>query len=143
MGANSEHVSNVMRANKGVNTSTELFLRSEIHKLGVRYSIDKRPEVDFNRRADLLFRSAKLAVFVNGCFWHGCSIHGRMPKTNKRYWKKKINDNKSRDLETYKVLRARGWKVVVFWEHQNPEIHAKSIVKEVKQRRKTQNFRKN
>lgn len=124
-----------MRANKGVDTGPELKLRSLVHKAGLRYAIDIRPEHEINRRADMVFRSAKVAVFVNGCFWHGCPKHYVLPRTNRRFWSEKVNRNRQRDKETKRLLRRRGWKVLTFWEHQDFSLPAARIVREVRFRR--------
>ena len=129
-------VRNVMKANRGVDTKPELKLRSQIHKSGLRYAIDVRPESDINRRADLVFRSAKVAVFVHGCFWHGCPKHYTSPKSNKEYWAQKVRKNRERDQETQRLLRKRGWKVLVFWEHQNSEACSQVVVDSVQLRRR-------
>jgi DNA mismatch endonuclease (patch repair protein) len=129
-------VRNVMRANKGVDTGPEIRLRSLVHKAGLRYAIDVRPELDLNRRADLVFRSAKVAVFVNGCFWHGCPKHYSPPKSNKRYWSEKVRRNRERDVETRSLLRRRGWRVLVFWEHQSAQSCSEKVVSVVSERRK-------
>ena len=129
-------VRNVMKANRGVDTKPELRLRSQIHKSGLRYAIDVRPESDINRRADLVFRSAKVAVFVHGCFWHGCPKHHKLPKSNKKYWAQKVRRNRERDQETQRLLRKRGWKVLAFWEHQNSEACFQVVVDSVLLRRK-------
>lgn len=126
---------NVMVANRGRDTKPELQLRRSIHRRGLRYSIDSRPEPDLNRRADLIFRSARLAVFVNGCFWHGCPIHFATPKANRNFWSKKIARNRQRDEETIRLLKRRGWRVIVVWEHQDLEVSAKRISLIVKRRR--------
>jgi DNA mismatch endonuclease (patch repair protein) len=131
----SSAVRNVMLANRGVDTGPEKRLRSIVHKAGLRYAIDVRPEADINRRADLVFRSAKVAVFVHGCFWHGCPLHYKTPKSNKPYWSDKVSRNRERDEETKRLLRRRGWKVIVFWEHQSPQSSARTTVREVKKRR--------
>ena len=128
-------VRNVMKANRGVDTKPELRLRSQIHKSGLRYAIDVRPESDINRRADLVFRSAKVAVFVHGCFWHGCPKHHKLPKSNKKYWAQKVRRNRERDQETQRLLRKRGWKVLVFWEHESVDSCAVKTFQTVKQRR--------
>lgn len=132
----SKAVRNVMRANKGVDTGPELKLRSLVHKAGLRYAIDVRPEHEINRRADMVFRSAKVAVFVNGCFWHGCPKHYVLPKTNRRFWSEKVNRNRQRDRETKRLLRQRGWKVLTLWEHQDFSLPAAKIAREVRFRRK-------
>jgi len=129
-------VRNVMRANRGVDTGPETRLRSLIHRAGLRYAIDVRPELDINRRADLVFRSAKVAIFVNGCFWHGCPKHYVLPKTNKQSWSEKVKRNRQRDEETKKLLRQRGWKVLNLWEHEDFDRPAARIVQEVRLRRR-------
>jgi DNA mismatch endonuclease (patch repair protein) len=124
-----------MRANKGVDTGPELKLRSLVHKAGLRYAIDVRPEHEINRRADIVFRSAKVAVFVNGCFWHGCPEHYVIPKTNEQFWSDKVKRNKERDEETKRLLRRRGWRVMILWEHEDFTKYAARIVREVHSRR--------
>jgi DNA mismatch endonuclease (patch repair protein) len=128
-------VRNVMKANRGVDTKPELRLRSQIHKSGLRYAIDVRPESDINRRADLVFRSAKVAVFVHGCFWHGCRKHYTLPKSNKKFWAQKVRRNRERDQETQRLLRKRGWKVLVFWEHQAVDSCGIKTIQTVEKRR--------
>ena len=128
-------VRNVMKANRGVDTKPELRLRSQVHKAGLRYAIDVRPESDINRRADLVFRSAKVAVFVHGCFWHGCPKHYTLPKSNKKYWAQKVRRNRERDQETQRLLRKRDWKVLVFWEHQSVDSCAIKTIETVEKRR--------
>ena len=129
-------VRNVMRANRGVDTGPEIRLRSLVHKAGLRYAIDVRPEQDINRRADLVFRGAKVAVFVNGCFWHGCPKHYSAPKSNKRYWSEKVRRNRERDVETMVLLKRRGWRVLVFWEHQPTRLCSERVVSIVSERKK-------
>lgn len=128
-------VRNVMKANRGVDTKPELRLRSQVHKSGLRYAIDVRPETDINRRADLVFRSARVAVFVHGCFWHGCAKHYVLPKSNRKYWAQKVRRNRERDHETQQLLRKRGWKVLVFWEHQSVDSCAIKTIETVEKRR--------
>ena len=129
-------VRNVMRANRGADTGPEMRLRSLVHKAGLRYAIDVRPEPDINRRADLVFRGAKVAVFVNGCFWHGCPKHYSAPKSNKRYWSEKVRRNRERDVETMVLLKRRGWRVLVFWEHQPARLCSERVVSIVSERKK-------
>jgi DNA mismatch endonuclease Vsr len=135
--ASSKAVAAVMQANRGRDTSIELRPRSLLHKEGIRYAIDKRPIQGVNRRADVVFASAKVAVYVHGCFWHGCRWHGSQPKTNFDFWAKKIERNRERDRETRRLLRKEGWLVITFWEHQDLEAKAPALVKLVKKRRKT------
>lgn len=125
---------NVMRANKRSGTQPELRIRKLVHASGLRYRIDTKPEKDLNRRADIVFRQAKVAVFIHGCFWHGCPRHFKSPKTNKRFWETKIERNIQRDKETRNILRKRGWRVIEIWEHQSSESGARSIVRVVDER---------
>ena len=131
----SDSVQRVMKGNRGKNTQPELHFRTLVHRAGLRYAIDSRPEADLNRRADLVFRSAKVAVFIHGCFWHGCFRHYVPPKSNKKFWSAKVERNKARDKETVKILRNRGWKVIVYWEHTDPATCYESLVKLVQARR--------
>ena len=110
-----------MKAAKPRDTAPEKALRSALHRRGLRFRIDERPVKDLNRRADIVFRSAKVAVFVDGCFWHGCPIHGTQAKANAEFWKNKFEQNKARDLDTNEQLEKAGWRVVRVWEHEDPE----------------------
>lgn len=94
-----------MKAAKPKDTAPEKALRSELHRRGLRYQIDFRPVENLNRRADIVFRTAKVAVFVDGCFWHGCPIHGTQAKANAEFWENKIKRNQERDAETNQLLK--------------------------------------
>jgi DNA mismatch endonuclease, patch repair protein len=89
--------------------------------MGLRYRVDHPLPFDKRRRADLLFTRAKVAVFVDGCFWHGCPEHGTLPKANRSWWREKIDANKRRDADTTTKMREQQWEVVRVWEHENPE----------------------
>lgn len=97
-----------MQANSRRDTVPEIRLRSALHRLGLRFRIDARPLPHVNRRADIVLRPAKVAVYVHGCFWHGCPEHGTQPKRNSQYWTEKIERNRDRDLETENKLRESG-----------------------------------
>ena len=112
-----------MQANKSRDTSAELKVRTLLHKHGLRYRVDIRPEPELRRRADIVFTKARIAIFIDGCFWHGCPDHYVEPKTNASYWKQKISGNVTRDLETTAQLERRGWTVLRFWSH-TPSIDA-------------------
>lgn len=116
-------------------TLPEVALRSEIHRLGLRYAIDRRPISSVRRRADLVFRSAKVAVFVNGCYWHACPIHGSWPRNNARWWRAKLLRNRERDQETDEILGQQGWISVRVWEHDDPKAIACSVARVVRRRR--------
>src|SRR5690349_5229967 len=127
----SEAALNRMKAARQRDTTPEKALRSELHKRGLRYRVDARPIKELNRRADLVFRAAKVAIFVDGCFWHGCPKHGTQAKANAQFWKNKIQRNQERDAETNKLLRKAGWKVLRVWEHElrEPAKVAKKLLK--------------
>lgn len=124
-----------MQGNRRRDTLPELQLRSALHRLGLRFRVDVRPLIDFNRRADIVFRPSKVAVFVNGCFWHGCPEHVSQPKRNAEFWRTKIERNRRRDRETLGRLHDAGWLAVVVWEHESPQLAARRIGKVVKARR--------
>ena len=87
------------------------------------------------RRADIAFVGPRVAVFIDGCFWHGCPEHGTWPKANKEFWSAKIKRNKERDADTNKRLEEAGWIVIRVWEHENTEEAADKINKIVKERK--------
>lgn len=116
-----------MQATKPRDTAPEIALRSALYRSNLRYRIDVRPLREFNRRADIVFRSTKVAVFVDGCFWHGCPIHGTQAKANAKFWKNKIRQNQIRDKDTNKQLRKAGWRVIRVWEHENSEKASQKI----------------
>lgn len=116
-----------MRAAKPRDTAPEKALRSVLHSKGLRFRIDQKPNKKLNRKADIVFRSVKVAVFVDGCFWHGCPIHGTQAKANAEFWKNKIEQNQARDLDTNKQLKKAGWRVVRVWEHEDSEKASQKI----------------
>lgn len=101
-------------------TAPELALRSELHQRGLRFRVDRRPVSGIRTRADVVFPRAKVAVYVDGCFWHGCPDHGTMPKANAEFWGPKLARNQERDREIDEMLAAAGWTVVRIWEHEDP-----------------------
>lgn len=125
-----------MRGNRSRDTKPELALRRLVHAQGLRYRVAAKPLPKMRRTADLLFRPAKVAVFVDGCFWHGCPEHFVPPKTNLGYWEKKIGGNVQRDHDTDSRLSEEGWLVLRFWAHQDPEECAETVVQTVSARRK-------
>jgi DNA mismatch endonuclease, patch repair protein len=116
-------------------TPCELAIRAELHKRGVRFRVNAKP-LSFSRRtADILFIGKRVAVFVDGCFWHQCPRHGTVPKANKAWWKSKFDANRRRDRDTNKALKSSGWQVVRVWEHQNPVRAANRIIKTLNARK--------
>jgi len=115
-------------------TAPEMALRSALHRLGLRFRVDRAPLSGVRRRADIVFTRAKVAVFVDGCFWHGCPIHGTRPKNNAEWWREKIEANRRRDRETDALLRQAGWQVYRAWEHEGVGPIAHQIASAVKAR---------
>jgi DNA mismatch endonuclease (patch repair protein) len=109
-----------MLGNKARDTKPELAVRRLLHADGFRYRVNFRPSRELRRTADIVFTRRRVAVFIDGCFWHGCPLHGTSPKANSDYWGPKLARNVERDLETTAVLTASGWTVLRFWEHENP-----------------------
>jgi DNA mismatch endonuclease (patch repair protein) len=101
-------------------TAIEFALRRELHRRGLRYRLHRRPIVGLRREADIVFPRARVAIFVDGCFWHACPTHATWPKANAEFWKTKIERNRERDRETDERLREAGWEVVRVWEHDDP-----------------------
>jgi DNA mismatch endonuclease (patch repair protein) len=128
-----------MRGNPGRNTGPERALRSAVHALGLRYRVGIRPEPDIRRTADLVFTRPKVAVFLDGCYWHACPQHHR-PATGRtaNFWADKIAGNQRRDEDTNRRLRAAGWEVVRVWEHEDPHEAAKTVANRVAERRSMQ-----
>jgi DNA mismatch endonuclease (patch repair protein) len=112
-----------MRGNRGRDTTPELALRSALHRLGYRYRVDRPPVASVRRKADMVFTRRRVAVFLDGCYWHGCPDHFRLPSTNTEYWHDKIAGNQRRDRDTDQRLREAGWTPVRVWEHE-PLEHA-------------------
>jgi DNA mismatch endonuclease, patch repair protein len=116
-------------------TKPEMAIRSLVHARGMRYRVDATLP-GLRRRADLLFTASRVAVFVDGCFWHGCLEHGAKPKKNADWWAAKIAANNERDRDTDQRLIADGWIVLRFWEHEAPESAAALIAETVHNRRR-------
>jgi DNA mismatch endonuclease (patch repair protein) len=125
--SSSEAASTRMRANRRRDTRPELALRSELHRRGRRFRVDAPVLPGLRRRADLVFRSAQIAVFVDGCYWHGCPIHGTASKSNAEYWKVKIAENRARDSDTDRRLIASGWLPLRIWEHEDVAVAADRV----------------
>ena len=98
--------------------ANEVALRSALHRRGLRFRLHRKILEGSTRTADIAFTRARLAIFVDGCFWHGCPIHGSWPKTNAEWWRQKIDANRRRDSDTNERLTAIGWKVLRIWEHE-------------------------
>ncbi len=117
-----------MRRNPRRNTGPEVALRSELHRRGLRFRKDLPLRVPGRVvRPDVVFTRSRLAVFVDGCFWHSCPIHGNQPRANTDYWRPKLARNVARDRAVDEALTGAGWRVLRAWEHEPPEEIAKRI----------------
>jgi DNA mismatch endonuclease (patch repair protein) len=112
-------------------TDAEISLRRELYRRGLRYRVDydilKKPR----RVADVAFPGLKIAIFVNGCFWHGCPVHATWPKQNAEFWRQKIEANRLRDADTNSRLFDACWTVLRFWEHVSPIEATETVAKTV------------
>ena len=133
--ASSAAVRNVMRANRRRDTRPELAVRQRLHALGLRYRVASRPLPDRRWTADVVFTRARVAVFIDGCYWHGCPEHFSPPRTNASYWGPKIARNKARDAQVDAALDAAGWIVVRAWEHEPASDVADRVASVVSARR--------
>ncbi|MGW6485839.1 very short patch repair endonuclease [Streptomyces sp. NPDC055056] len=108
-------------------TNAELAVRRLLHAAGLRYRVEYPVPGMARRRIDVAFTRAKVAVLIDGCFWHGCPRHATQPKANAEWWRNKLDRNMARDRETTEHLMAAGWVVLRFWEHEAPEEVAGSV----------------
>jgi DNA mismatch endonuclease (patch repair protein) len=135
--ASSAEVRKRMRATPQKNTPLELTLRSALHHLGLRFRVHRCLIPGLRRTVDIVFARARIAVFVDGCFWHGCADHGSLPKkTHRRWWSNKILTNRQRDSDTDLRLEELGWEVLRIWEHEDKTQAAHRIAQRVRNREK-------
>lgn len=116
-------------------TDVEIELRRALHALGLRYRVQVPLLRKPRRVADIVFMGARVAVFVDGCFWHGCPIHATWPKENAGFWRAKIEANRARDADTTRRLRELGWEVIRVWSHEDPTEAARRIYDRVMARK--------
>ncbi|WFS16361.1 very short patch repair endonuclease [Rhodococcus aetherivorans] len=118
-----------MRANRRVDSKPEVRLRKALHGRGLRFRKDYRMDLGGIRvRPDIVFTRRKVAVFVDGCFWHVCPVHGRQPTRNEWYWTPKLRRNVERDRVADEALTNAGWAVVRIWEHEDPDAAVETVV---------------
>jgi DNA mismatch endonuclease, patch repair protein len=118
-----------MAAVRRTDTKLEVRVRSMVHRRGLRYRKDYPVRVAGHLvRPDIAFTRAKVAVFIDGCFWHLCPDHGQIPASNTAFWKDKLERNAARDLEQTRALESAGWTVLRIWEHVSIEDAVQSIV---------------
>ena len=128
-----------MRATRQRDTRCEVDLRSALRRLGLRYRVDW-PLPGTRRRSDIAFPGLKVAIMVDGCFWHACPVHATWPKKNAAWWREKIFANQRRDRDTDSRLQAQGWSVLRFWEHEHSSDAATKIFEVVTTRLATKKF---
>ena len=116
-----------MRGNRGRDTRPELAVRRLLHAWGLRYRVNYRPLPGVRRTVDLAFTRRRVAVRIDGCWWHGCPEHHRPARSNAEYWTAKVAANVARDADTDARLRDAGWTVLRFWEHEDPGLVAERV----------------
>ena len=123
-----------MSKQKSRDTGIEMALRKTLYAAGLRYRVHRRPVKGIRREADVVFIRARVAVFVDGCFWHGCPEHASWPRNNAQFWRDKIETNMRRDLDTDARLREQGWLPIRVWEHEAVGVAADRIAESVRSR---------
>ena len=131
MKSSSKEVSERMKRMPTKDSKPELRLRKAIYGLGFRYRLHRK---DLPGKPDIAFGPAKVAVFVDGCFWHNCPEHGTIPKNNRDWWLEKFQRNRERDTLKDEQLKEMGWLPVHVWEHEDPDTAARNIKKLIKER---------
>src|SRR4051794_25414000 len=104
-----------MRRLRRRDTTPERAIRSLLHRRGLRFRVERPLEFDRRRRADIVFPTERLAIFIDGCFWHRCPEHATFPRANAAFWATKLAANVARDLDTNRRLRESGWEVIRVW----------------------------
>lgn len=131
MRPSSPEVSARMARVRNRDTSAEMAIRRELHRRGLRYRVNFAIPGMGRTRPDLCFTRARLAVFVDGCFWHRCPDHATFPKTNAAWWEEKLAVNVARDRATDERLVELGWTVIRIWEHESPDAAADRVEAEL------------
>ncbi len=125
-----------MQQQRTRDTAPELAVRRRLHAAGLRYRVDVIVLPDVRRRADIVFSGPRVAVYIDGCFWHGCPDHGNpRPAANGWYWPDKIMRNRERDADTDRRLREAGWQVIRVWEHEPADSVSAAVQSAVRRRR--------
>ncbi|MFC5177861.1 very short patch repair endonuclease [Nocardioides taihuensis] len=108
-------------------TQPEMAIRRELYRRGLRYRLQVKVPGNNRRTIDIAFTRARLAIYIDGCFWHGCPVHHVQPKANDEWWRWKIGANRARDEDTNRLLESAGWSVIRVWEHEDPQLAATRI----------------
>ena len=130
-----EKIRDRFRKQRRRDTKPEVALRSALHRKGLRFRVDRAVLAGMRSRPDIVFGPSKVAVFVDGCFWHRCREHGTTPKNNREWWNQKLDANVARDRRVDAQLSDAGWQVLRFWEHEDPD-HAAGITAKVVAKRR-------
>lgn len=133
--ASSAAVRRSMQSNRPRDTELEVAFRAALHRAGLRFFKHRRPLPGLRCEPDLIFPRLKVAVFIDGCYWHGCPEHASWPKTNEAWWRNKIEQTRRRDDRNDRALREAGWTVVRVWEHEPVEEAVHRVVVIVSERR--------
>lgn len=116
-----------MRKVRQVHTGPEVAVRRALHAAGFRYRVNLRVSRAVASRADVVFRRQKVAVYIDGCFWHGCPVHATSPRRNAEWWAEKLKANRERDARTSRILELDGWIVIRLWAHEHPNDAVKRV----------------
>lgn len=127
--ASSPAIRRTMQSNRGRDTGPEIALRSALHHLGLRFrkNLLIRTASGVKVRPDIVFTKARVAIFVDGCFWHCCPDHATTPRRNGQFWRAKLQANVNRDRRVDQALSADGWQLLRVWEHESPIVAAASV----------------
>lgn len=117
-----------MRRQKTTNTGPEIAIRSALQRAGKRFRVNLPVPNRLRRTIDIAFPARKVAIFIDGCFWHGCPKHKQNPRNNSEWWHEKLQGNRDRDIDTDNVLKEAGWLVLRYWEHDSPEYAVAEIL---------------
>jgi DNA mismatch endonuclease (patch repair protein) len=126
-----------MQGNRATDTGPEVTVRRLLHREGLRFFKHRRPVAELRCRADVVFVTEQVAVFIDGCFWHGCPQHGRQPRANSGYWAQKLARNMARDRRNDALLESQGWLVLRAWEHEPSEAVVARVAHAVAARRRS------
>lgn len=136
--ASSPAVEARMKRQRQRDTKAETAVRRELHARGLRFRVDSTLEPGLRTRGDIVWKTLRLVVFIDGCYWHGCPVHATRPKANATWWATKLDANIARDSRNNEALAQLGWRVLRFWEHEDPTDTADAIAIEVARRRQGQ-----
>lgn len=123
----SESVSQRMRNTRQRDTPMELEVRAELKNKGFQFEVDFSIKGVTRARPDIVFCADRVAIFLDGCFWHSCPTHGTTPRTNRQWWTEKLASNVERDRRHVRELNAAGWQVLRYWEHEDPATVANDV----------------